>query len=368
MIAALALLAWLYLLALHGRFWQSGPALAPMRPDHAPPVAIVVPARDEADVIARSIGSLLTQDYPDFRVILVDDNSTDATAALARALPGAERLTIITGAPRPAGWAGKLWAVHQGVAATAEPLVLLTDADIEHDPAHLATLVAQHQRTGCDLVSEMVRLNTETAAERALIPAFVYFFQLLYPFARANDPLSATAAAAGGTMLVTREALDRIGGIAAIADRLIDDCALAAKVKQGGRIWLGHSDLARSIRPYPGPASIWAMIARSAYVQLRHSPILLLGTTLGLALLFLAPPAYAILGEGNERLAGLAAWAAMAASFLPTLRRYGSSRAWAPALPLIALFYMAATLGAAWRHHTGRGVAWKGRAYQPGQA
>jgi hopene-associated glycosyltransferase HpnB len=369
MIAALALLAWLYLLALHGRFWQSGPALAPMRPDHAPPVAIIVPARDEAEVIARSIGSLLAQDYPgEFRVVLVDDTSQDNTAAIARALPGADRLTILRGAPRPAGWAGKLWAVHQGVTATSEPLVLLTDADIEHAPTHLATLVAKQQRTGCDLVSEMVRLNTETAAERALIPAFVYFFQLLYPFARANDPLNATAAAAGGTMLVTRDALDRISGIPAIADRLIDDCALAAKVKQGGRIWLGHSDLARSIRPYPGPASIWAMIARSAYVQLRHSPLLLLGTTLGLGLIFLAPPGFALLGHGNERAAGILAWAAMAASFLPTLQRYGRSRAWAPFLPLIALFYMAATLGAAWRHHSGRGVAWKGRAYQAGQA
>jgi len=371
-IAALALLAWAWLLALHGRFWQSGPALAPMRPTHAPPVAIVVPARDEAAVIGRSLASLLAQDYPDsFRVVLVDDSSQDATASIARALTptvaGAERLTIISGRPRPAGWAGKLWAVHQGIAATDEPLVMLTDADIAHDPAHLATLVAQHERTGCDLVSEMVRLNTTSLAERALIPAFVYFFQLLYPFARVNDPLSATAAAAGGTVLVTRAALARIGGIPAIADRLIDDCALAAKVKQGGRIWLGHSDLARSIRPYPGPASIWAMVARSAYVQLRHSPLLLLGTLLGLALVFLAPPALALFAEGNQRLAGLLAWAAMAATFLPTLRRYGQARLWAPLLPLVALFYMAATLAAAWSHHFGQGVAWKGRAYASGR-
>ncbi len=369
MIAALVLLAWAWLLALHGRFWQSGPALAPMRPAYAPPVAIVVPARDEAAVIARSLCSLLEQDYPGpLHIVLVDDGSADGTARIARALPGAERLTIIPGRPRPAGWVGKLWAVHQGVAATDEPLVLLTDADIVHDPAHLATLVAQQERTGCDLVSEMVRLNTESLAERALIPAFVYFFQLLYPFARVNDPLNATAAAAGGTVLVSRAALARIGGIPAIADRLIDDCALAAKVKQGGRIWLGHSDLARSIRPYPGAGSIWAMVARSAYVQLRHSPMLLSGTLLGLALVFLAPPALALFADGNQRLAGLLAWAAMAASFLPTLRRHGRARRWAPLLPLIALFYMAATLGAAWSHHFGRGVAWKGRAYEAGRA
>lgn len=369
MTAFAALLAWAWLLALHGRFWHSAPALAQMRPREAPPVAIVVPARDEADVIAASLASLLAQDYPGpFRVILVDDNSTDATAAIARSLPGADRLAVIAGRPRPAGWAGKLWAVHQGVAATTEPLVLLTDADIAHDPAHLATLVAQSEATGCDMVSEMVRLNTTSLAERALIPAFVYFFQLLYPFARVNDPLSATAAAAGGTVLIRRDALARIGGIASIADRLIDDCALAARVKRGGRIWLGHSNLARSIRPYPGLASIWAMVARSAYVQLRHSPLLLLGTVLGLGLVFLAPPGFALFGEGATRTAGLLAWAAMAASFLPTLRRYGSSRAWAPLLPLIAAFYLAATIAAAASHHFGRGVAWKGRAYAAGRA
>ncbi len=373
MIAAAALLAWAWLLTLHGRFWQSGPALPPMlpreAPDGAPDVAIVVPARDEAALIARSLGSLLAQDYPGrYRVILVDDNSHDATAGIAHTLPGADRLTVIHGRPRPAGWAGKLWAVHQGVAASTEDLVLLTDADIEHAPGHLSSLVAQAQATGCDMVSEMVRLNTESWAERALIPAFVYFFQLLYPFAWVNDPLRATAAAAGGTVLIRRTALARIGGIATIADRLIDDCALAARVKQGGRIWLGHSDLARSIRPYPGPGDIWRMVARSAYVQLHHSPLLLLGTLLGLALVFLAPPALAIAGEGNARLAGLLGWAGMAASFLPTLHRYGRSRAWAPFLPLVAIFYMAATLGAAWSHHFGRGVAWKGRAYAAGRA
>ncbi len=369
MIAAAALLAWAWLLALHGRFWQSGPALPPGMPRDAPAVAIVVPARDEAAMIARSLASLLAQDYPGaYRVILVDDNSRDATAEIARALPGAGRLTVIQGRPRPAGWAGKLWAVHQGVTASAEPLVLLTDADIEHDPGHLSSLVAQAEATGCDMVSEMVRLNTESWAERALVPAFVYFFQLLYPFAWVNDPLRATAAAAGGTVLVRRAALVRIGGIAAIADRLIDDCALAEKVKRGGRIWLGHSDLARSIRPYPGPADIWRMVARSAYVQLRHSPLLLAATLLGLGLVFLAPPSLAILAEGNARLAGLLAWAAMAVSFLPTLHRYGRSRAWAPLPPFVAVFYMAATLGAAWSHHFGQGVAWKGRAYSAGRA
>jgi hopene-associated glycosyltransferase HpnB len=361
-LAWIALLAWLYLVLLHGRFWGDGRMLTPTRPTDTPPVAVVVPARDEAEVIARSIGSLLAQDYPGpFRVILVDDNSTDGTAATARALPGAEaRLTVITGAPRPAGWAGKLWAVHQGVAETSEEMVLLTDADIAHDPGHLSALVAEAQRSGVDMVSEMVELNCESPAERSLVPAFVYLFCLLYPFAWVNDPLRATAAAAGGTVLIRRRALERIGGITAISGALIDDVALATAVKRGGRIWLGHSRLARSIRPYPGFGDIWRMVARSAYVQLRYSPVLLAGTTLGLALLFLVPPVSAL---AFLSLPGLAAWALMAASFLPTLRRFRLSPLWAPLLPVIALFYMAATIGAAIDHHRGRGVVWKSRAY-----
>jgi hopene-associated glycosyltransferase HpnB len=361
-LAAIALLAWIYLVVLHGGFWRDGERLTAMRPDHAPDVAVVVPARDEADMIAPVITSLLAQDYPGkLRVVLVDDNSTDGTGAIARALPGAEgRLTVLTGAARPAGWAGKLWAVHQGVAATDEEFLLLTDADITHDPAHVATLVAQAERTGVDMVSEMVALNCESFAERALIPAFVYLFALLYPFARANDPLSATAAAAGGTVLIRRRALERIGGIEAIGGALIDDVTLASKVKRGGRIWLGHSRLARSIRPYPGFADIWRMVARSAYVQLRYSPLLLVLTTLGLAVVFLAPPVAAIFWHSWI---GLAAWVLMAASFLPTLRRFNILPLWAPLLPAIAAFYMAATIGAAIDHHRGRGVVWKSRAY-----
>ena len=371
MIAAAALLAWAYLLALHGRFWRSGPELAAARPDGAPPVLVVVPARDEAETIGRSIASLLAQDYPGaLRVVLVDDRSSDATAAIARALPDPRgRLAVLAGAPRPRGWAGKLWAVQQGVAqqgvaAGDEGLVLLTDADIAHDARHVATLVAQMERSGADMVSEMVRLNCESWAERALVPAFVYFFQLLYPFAWVNDTQRATAGAAGGTVLVRRAALARIGGIAAISGALIDDCALAAKVKRGGRIWLGHSGLARSIRRYPGFGDIWRMVARSAYVQLRRSPLLLAGSTLGLGLVFLAPPGLALFGHGWGQAAGGLAWAGMAASFLPTLTRYGRAWLWAPLLPAITCFYMAATLGSALDHHRGRGVVWKSRAYE----
>ncbi len=360
-LALLALAAWLYLAVAHGRFWQTGQRLGHATPPLRPSVAIVVPARDEADGIAASIGSLLAQDYAgSFRVILVDDNSTDATAAIACSLPGAGRLTILTGGARPNGWAGKLWAVHQGVAQAETDLVFLTDADIVHDPGHLSSLVTQLHATGVDMVSEMVELRCESLTERALIPAFVYFFAMLYPFAWVNDGLRATAAAAGGTVLMRRAALERAGGIAAISGALIDDVALAARIKRAGRIWLGHSTLARSVRPYSDWADVWRMIARSAYVQLRCAPLMLAVSMAGMALLFVVPP----LATWHGSAAGAVAWVIMAMTFWPTLRRFGRSPIWAPALPAIACFYMAATIGSALDHHRGRGVIWKSRAYK----
>jgi hopene-associated glycosyltransferase HpnB len=379
-LAVVALLIWLYLLFAHGTFWQAGPVLPVAYPATTPAVAVVVPARDEAPVIEASLRSLLAQDYAGpFRVILVDDGSTDGTGAIARGI-GDPRLTVIVGGARPAGWSGKLWAVSQGVAeagvaeagvaeagvaeAGAAELVLLTDADIIHEPAHLSSLVSKTERYDLDLVSEMVRLTCESAAERALVPAFVFFFQLLYPFEWVNDGLKATAAAAGGTILIRRRALRRIGGIESVRGALIDDVALAAAVKKGGRIWLGHSDLARSVRPYPSVADIWRMIARTAFVQLRYSLVLLVLTTLGMALTWLLPPALALFGHGTAFWCGLTTWLMLAASYLPTLSRFGRSPLWAPFLPLVAAFYMAATIGSAANHYLGRGVAWKGRAYQ----
>ncbi len=367
-LAALSLLVWAYLLLAHGRFWSAGPVLAPAVPRVPLPVAVVVPARDEAGSIGRALGSLLAQRYDGaMRIVLVDDGSTDGTGALARALvpPGNGRLDVLDGRPRPPGWSGKLWALAQGVAASGDTeLLLLCDADIEHAPEHVATLVAQMERSGCDMVSEMVALNCESPAERALVPAFVFFFQLLYPFRRVADPSSRTAAAAGGTVLIRANALARIGGIEAMRGALIDDVTLAGLVKRGGRIWLGHSRLARSIRPYPGAADVWRMVARTAYVQLRHSPLLLLGTVAGMVLVWMVPPLAALLGHGAMRWLGLAAWAAASGAYLPTLRRFGQSPLWAPMLPLVAAFYTAATLGSALDHHRGRGVVWKSRAYQ----
>lgn len=371
-VAFVALLVWVYLYAWHGRFWHSMPELMPAVAADAPAVDIVVPARDEGGTIGAAIASLLAQEYPGaFRVILVDDRSTDGTAEIARAAARNDpRFVLVDGAKKPSGWSGKLWALEQGVAQSTAPVLLFADADITHDPRHLATLMARLERpergARLDMVSEMVRLNCDSGAERALIPAFVYFFQMLYPFARVNDPLSGTAAAAGGTVLIRREALERAGGIAAMRGALIDDVTLARRIKRGGAIFLGHSGLARSIRPYPRYADIRAMIARTAFTQLRYSAALLALTLAGLALVWLAPPLALIFGHGATRLFGLAAWAIAVRTYQPTLARYGLPWYRGAALPLIALVYMEATLASAWRYWRGTGAAWKNRAYGAG--
>jgi hopene-associated glycosyltransferase HpnB len=361
LISILALIAWTYLVAAHGHFWRSTPQLPPRQPSASPAVDILVPARDEAESIAPVMASLRAQRYTGpLRIVLIDDNSTDGTAERAGR---ADPLEIITGSAKPPGWSGKLWALHQGVAASRAPLLLLTDADIVHEPEHLASLVAQLEDLDADLVSEMVALRCSSLSERALIPAFVYFFQMLYPFQYVNDPRSRVAAAAGGTILIRRYALERIGGIEAIRGALIDDVALARAVKRGGRIYLGHSGLARSIRPYPHLQDVWRMIARTAFTQLEYSWLLLLATVLGLLLLWWVPVLSLAVGQGWVRIAGIASAALAVASYQPTLHRYRCSPFWALALPLIALFYLAATVGSAIDHLLGRGARWKSRAY-----
>ena len=367
-LSAIALATWLYLVFLHGRFWQSGPTLPIVSALAGPPVAIVVPARDEAEGIAACLRSLLDQDYAGpLAVWLVDDRSTDATGDIARAIRD-PRLTVLAGQSRPPGWSGKLWAVAQGIDAAHRwnndaGFLLLTDADIVHDRRHVSTLVAGAER-GHDQVSEMVELHCESFAERALVPAFVFFFQMLYPFRLVADERRRTAAAAGGVVLIRRPALAGIGGIEAIRGALIDDVALAAAVKRsGGRLWLGHARLARSVRPYPKPIDVWRMVARTAYVQLRFSPAMLLRAGFGRALVWFVPLAATLFGQGMARTAGGAALALSLGSFLPTLRRFRLSPLWALPLPAIALFYVAATIGSAIDHHRGRGVVWKRRAY-----
>jgi hopene-associated glycosyltransferase HpnB len=368
MLALLSLFIWLYLFFGHGSFWRSAPELSPALPAEIPDVDIIVPARDEAQTIGPVIASLMAQEYAGtFRVILVDDGSSDGTAEIARAaVPAAAARTglrVITSPPKPAGWSGKLWAMSQGVAHAEAPVLLFADADIVHDRRHLATLVARLNQPPVDLVSEMVRLNCSSVAERWLVPAFVYFFQMLYPFARVNDASSKLAAAAGGTVLIRRAALERIGGIASIKGALIDDVTLAKAVKRGGAIYLGHSGLATSIRRYPHVADLWNMITRTAFTQLHYSAALLALTLVGLTLVWWVPIGAALTGHGWPRLCGLAAFALGAASFVPTLRRYRRSGLWSLALPLIALFYMSATVTSAVNHWRGSGARWKNRDY-----
>lgn len=358
---------WLYLLLFHYGFWRlkerdTAPVVEPAA---WPPVVAVVPARNEADVIQISLSSLLAQDYPgEFHVVLVDDQSDDGTGARARALNNS-RLTVLAGTPRPAGWTGKLWAMSQGVeqATTLRPEFLwFTDADIRHSPDNLHRLVARAEQDGKVLVSLMARLQCNTPAEHFLIPAFIFFFDMLFPFGAVNDRRSQVAAAAGGCMLARRAALEKAGGIAAIRHHIIDDCALGRAMKGQGPIWLGLTDRAVSLRPYPHIADIRHMVARTAYAQLGYSPLLLLGTLAGLGLVYLAPVMTALFAGGMARLAGGLAWLIMAAMFQPMLRFYRLSPLWGLALPLIGVFYAAFTLESALQHWAGRGGMWKGRA------
>ena len=362
MIALLSLAVWIYLFFAHGRFWLSRPQLPPAVPQEFPDVDIIVPARNESETIEAVVGSLLAQDYAgQFQVIVVDDDSTDDTAALAEVGP---KVHVMRLHAKPPGWSGKLWALSRGAAASRAPVLLLTDADILHEPGHLSSLVAQLFLHRLDLVSEMVRLNCSSLAERALVPAFVYFFQMLYPFEKVNNARSRVAAAAGGTVLIRREALERIGGLESIRGALIDDVTLAQAVKKGGAIFLGHSGLATSLRRYPAFIDIWRMISRTAFTQLRYSALSLVLTIAGLILVWIVPPWAFAFGNGWLRACGLAACILAAVSFLPTLARYSRAYVWALALPLIALFYMAATLSSAINYWRGKGANWKDRAYQ----
>ena len=382
-IAAIVLATWLYLIAARGGFWRAAerdddgavPAALPSMPQW-PPVTAVVPARDEAETVGDTVASLLRQDYRGpFNVILVDDQSRDATARVARegaaAFGAGDRLNVIAGRPLPAGWTGKLWAQNQGVEAVAQAAnppeyLLLTDADIVFAPGALSSLVARAERQGLVLNSLMVKLRCKSFAERMFVPAFVFFFQMLYPFGWVNDPRHATAAAAGGCMLVKREALQAAGGLASIRGALIDDCALAKLLKARGPIALALTDNANSRRAYPSIGDIRRMVARTAYAQLGYSPLLLAGAVLGLAVTYLAPIVLTLLADGFAQFAGLFAWALMAIAFRPNLRFYGMSGLrswlWAAALPAIAAMYMAFTLDSAYQHARGRGGMWKGRA------
>ncbi|MGW7315232.1 glycosyltransferase [Streptomyces sp. NPDC054854] len=377
--ACASLSAWLWLTFAQGMFWRTDVRLPPRTaPARWPSVAIVVPARDEAEVLPRSLPSLLAQDYPGAaEVVLVDDGSTDGTAALALRLaaehPGLPLTVVSPGDPAP-GWTGKLWALRHGIAhartsrAVEPEYLLLTDADIAHAPDSLRELVAAATAARLDLVSQMARLRVVSGWERLVVPAFVYFFAQLYPFRRINRPDGRTAAAAGGCVLLRTEAAVRAGVPDSIRQAVIDDVSLARAVRaSGGRIWLGLAERVESVRPYPGLGDLWRMVSRSAYAQLRHQPLLLAGTVAGLVLVYLVPPVALVAGLAAGRpavaWAGGLAWLLMAGTYLPMLRHYRQPAALAPLLPFTALLYLLMTVDSAVRHYRGRGAAWKGRTY-----
>ena len=370
-LAVLTAVIWLALLFGRGFYWlgavRDDERIPP--PARWPSVTAVIPARNEAAVIGESVGSLLRQEYPGpLSVIVVDDDSHDGTAALAQALGegSARPLTVLKGQPLPAGWTGKLWALKQGIAAadrSAPDMLLLTDADIAHRPDSLTWLVAKAARDQTVLTSFMAKLRCESLAERSHVPAFIYFFEMLYPFAWVRQPQARTAAAAGGCVLLDRAALYQAGGIDSIRNALIDDCSLARRLKAVGPIWLGLTERVHSIRPYETFADVRQMISRSAYAQLNYSLLLLAATLVGLAVTYLAAPLLAIFGDGWPQLVGLAVWAAMALSFVPTLRFYRLSPIWGIALPGIAMLYAFYTFDSAFKHWRRRGGQWKGRVH-----
>ncbi|MFD5327802.1 glycosyltransferase [Streptomyces sp. NPDC127092] len=376
-IAIAALAVWGWLLLGQGFFWRTdqrlpGPAAAP---ESWPDVVVVVPARDEAEVLPRSLPSLLGQDYPGrAEVILVDDGSTDGTGRLAGELAarhGGLPLTVTSpGEPGP-GWTGKLWALRHGMAlarARGPAFLLLTDADIAHGPDSLRLLVAAATGHRLDLVSQMARLRVASGWERLIVPAFVYFFCQLYPFRWINRRRPLATAAAGGCVLLRAETAERARVPESIRQAVIDDVSLARAVRRaGGRLWLGLAERVDSVRPYPGLTELWRMVSRSAYAQLRHSPLVLAGTVAGLALVYLAPPAALfaglLAGDAPAAWAGGLAWAVMAGTYLPMLRYYRQPPWLAPLLPFTALLYLLMTVDSAVQHYRGRGAAWKGRTY-----
>ncbi|MEO1094482.1 MAG: glycosyltransferase [Cyanobacteria bacterium J06638_28] len=379
-LTGLALLIWVGMLVFWGQFWRADQRLVNQtlaEPALWPRVTVLIPARNEAELIGQSLRSHLTQDYPgQWSVVLVDDQSDDGTAAIATQtatdLERSNQLTILTGTALPKGWAGKLWAMQQGFQhlqrQPAPPdYVLFTDADIAHAADNLRQLVTKAEAEKLDLVSLMVRLRCQSFWEKLLIPAFIFFFQMLYPFSWVNNPRKGTAAAAGGCALIRFSALQRIHGLEQIRQALIDDCALGAAVKADGPIWLGLSSDTLSLRPYPDLTSIWNMVTRSAYTQLNYSPWLLIGTLLGMALVYLVAPLSFVLGlvwgVPGLALTGLATWVLMALAYWPTLRLYDGGLLLALALPLIAFLYTLMTLDSARRHWVGQGGAWKGRVY-----
>jgi hopene-associated glycosyltransferase HpnB len=377
-IGILTLAIWLHLFFGRGWFWRvkklDADELHIDQPDVWPTIVAVVPARNEAETIGDVVRSLMTQDYPGpFSIVVVDDHSDDATAAIASRVAeengAVEKVRILPASTLPDGWTGKLWALNEGVVsrlAETPAFFWFTDADVTHPPDTLRRLVTRAVHDKLDLASLMVLLQSKTLPERALIPAFLYFFLMLYPPRWIADEDLGTAGAAGGCILLRRDALERIGGFASIRGEVIDDCALAKAIKRsGGRVWMGLTRKSQSLRVYGTWSELRDLIARTAFTQLRYSTLLLLGTLLALCLTYVAPVALLFAHDDIAKILGATAWLLMALSFVPTLRFYRLSPLWAPFLPLTALFYSYATWLSAARYWRGQGGQWKGRAQAP---
>jgi hopene-associated glycosyltransferase HpnB len=368
--AVLTVATWAYLASARGSFWRAKSA----KPDSSGKarfpgnVVAIVPARNEAELIGPVITSLLSQSVA-MPVVLVDDESTDGTADVARRAAKksgkADALIVIQSKPLPAGWTGKLWSMHQGIerARALNPAwLMLADADVLHGPETAGDLGFIASHGPYDLVSFMVKLHCESLPETLLIPAFVYFFFMLYPPAWIRDTRRSTAGAAGGCMLVRAETLERAGGLESIRGAVIDDCSLARLLKQhGGRLWLGLTDQSQSLRRYETFSDIEHMISRTAFNQLKHSSLLLLCTIAGIVITYLAPPLLLLTRSRLTILMGAAAWATMTITYSTLVRYYRLKPAWALTLPLAALFYLAATIHSAFKYWNGSGGDWKGR-------
>ncbi|GAB4538358.1 MAG: glycosyltransferase [Pleurocapsa sp.] len=381
----LSLIIWFFLLFVWGNFWWLNRQInAPLQPlEFYPHVSIIIPARNESETLPLSLPSVLNQDYSGkWSIILVDDNSSDRTTQIAQNIAKINhqinKINIIQGKNLPPNWKGKLWAIKQGIDFSQEQTLipdyfLLTDADIKHDLSNLSQLVEKAEQENLALVSLMVLLRCETFWEKLLVPAFVFFFQKLYPFPWVNDVSKPIAAAAGGCILIRRQALEDIGGIEAISQALIDDCSLAQAVKfnrknkKNHNIWLGLTKTTLSIRAYDNLKTIWTMIARTAFTQLNYSVLLLIGTVIGMGIIYLAPPVYLVIGLVNNNWSmtgiGAIAWLLMTVAYFPTIKFYKLSFLWAVNLPAIALLYTFMTIDSAIKYWQGKGGAWKGRTY-----
>ncbi|NEP88910.1 MAG: glycosyltransferase [Okeania sp. SIO2C2] len=384
----LNLIIWIYLLIFRGKFWLADQRLLPIseteirKIQYWPSISVIIPARNEAKLLRLTLKSLLNQDYlGNFKIILVDDNSKDNTANVAKLIAQQNdsftKLEVISAGNLPSGWSGKLWAINQGIRyakqqTQAPDYFLFTDADIEHRSTNIRQLIIKAEQENLALASLMVKLQCQTLTEALMIPAFVFFFQKLYPFRWVNNPQSSTAAAAGGCILIRHQVLDEIGGIEVIKNALIDDCSLAKTVKQKStnkKIWLGLTSDTKSRRSYPDLFSIWSMVARTAFIQLNYSPLLLVVTVIGMKLIYLVPSLGIILGvifSWWEIVAiALLARILMFLAYLPIVRFYQLSPIYAMSLPTVAFIYTLITIDSAWRHWRGRGSHWKGRTYSP---